>query len=88
MVLKTYKEIKTYYSEESDGSCNHCGADLDITLVECAGCNMRWCSDFCHRSDDDNNDESFKYGMEGSGHNQLVDFSSRDLLKQIAMFRE
>ena len=48
---------------------------------------MRWCIDICQRNDDDKNGKSFKYSMEGSGHIQLVDVSSRDLLNHIATFR-
>ena len=70
------------------GGCNHCDADLYITIIECVGCNVRWFSDVCHRNNNDNDGDSFKYGIEWSGHTQLVDVSSRDLLKQISRFRE
>ena len=49
------------------GGCNHCDADSDGTLIKCAGCNMWWCSDVCHRNDDDNNGDSFNYGMGSDG---------------------
>ena len=75
-------------AESHFGGCNHCGAYLDSTLIKCAGCNMRWCSDVYHRNNDNNDNESFRYGMEGYGHTQLVDVSSRDPLKQIERFWE
>ena len=70
------------------GGCNHCDADLCITIIECVGCNVRWFSDVCHRNNNNNNGDSFKYSIEWSGHTQLVDVSSRGLLKQISRFRE
>ena len=70
------------------GGFNHCEIDSDSTLIKCAGHDMLWFSNVCHHNDDDNNGESFKYGMEGTGHTQFIDVSSRDLLKHIARFRE
>ena len=70
------------------GGCNHCNSDSDGTLIKCAGYNMWCCSDVFHRNNNDNNGDSFKYGMEGCGHTQLVDVSSRGLLNQIARFIE
>ena len=49
------------------GSCNHCDADSDGTLIECAGCNTRWCSNVCHINNNKNYCETFKYSMGSNG---------------------